>query len=166
MRCEERKLDAVGGAKLIKNVRQVAFHRVFGDGEGVRDLLVGMPGHDRTDNCQLTLRQTKAPPMAALDLEPAQARSSIWHLIAVDPVTASCDAVDAFEEHLGGTLIQDQAPGAESQCSRDIGAFKVFCENDRPHGGVRRGNLSQRVERARSIGRKMKEQDVGLPLAH
>ena len=156
MSCEERKLDAIGSAKLIKNVGQMAFNCVFGDGEGVCDFLVGLPGHDRTDNCQLALRQTKAPPMAALDLEPTQARRGISHLIAVDPVTASCNAVDAFEEHLGGTLIQDQAPDAESQCSSDIGALKMFGENDRPNDSVRGGNLSQGVERAGSIGRKMK----------
>src|SRR5712672_2867951 len=106
VRCEQRKLDAIGGAKLIKNVGQMALDCVFGDREAVGDLLVRLPGHDRPNNGQITLRQTKAPPMAALNLESTQVCSGILHLIAVDPVMTGCDAVYAFEEHLGGTLIQ------------------------------------------------------------
>jgi len=54
---EERQLNPVGPAQLVENPREVAFDRVFGDRESLRDLFVGGTGDDCFDDVQLASRQ-------------------------------------------------------------------------------------------------------------
>src|SRR5687767_5476162 len=60
MHREERELDAIGDSQLVEDAREVPFYRVLGNGEPLRDLLVGERGGHGSEDLTLTLRQTKA----------------------------------------------------------------------------------------------------------
>ena len=94
VRREERQLNAIGRAQLVENPREVAFDRVFGDREGLRDLPVGGTGDDRFDNVQLASGQPEGFAAPSSLLEFAHACRGIGHTVGVNPVVAGHHAVD------------------------------------------------------------------------
>jgi hypothetical protein len=119
MDCEQPQLEPVRDAHLIEDVGEVTLDRVLADGEGVCDVHVRGARCDRSDDLQLTRRQSKR---LALYRSPSALLKYLYevtHALSSDPALAIAYGADSRSHIASGRVFQDHP--ARSQ-------FHGFCQ--------------------------------------
>ena len=91
---EQRQFQASRDAGLVEDVRQVALHRLFADGELLGDVLVAAAFNDAGDHFELARREAVGLALGhgrGLLHQIVQRRDQIGDALAADPVVAGED---------------------------------------------------------------------------
>src|SRR4051794_41475301 len=104
---EERQLDSIGSAKLIEDVREVGFDGVLGNRRSCGNFPVRVTSHNRSNDLDLPACETKRLRFPTSRLDLSQVRDDSAESIVTEPIIPRHYRPDAFEQHVGRGVFQD-----------------------------------------------------------
>ena len=130
----ESEFEAIGNAKLIENIVQVIFYGLLADEKFFADFLVAEALSDELDDFFFAIAEKR---LFAARAGLGRFRESFHdfggHAI-VEPDFACMNAVDTFNEKVGGGLFEDYAAGAEAHGADYVAVVFGGGENDDARG--------------------------------
>src|ERR1700733_1321571 len=120
---EERQLQPGRDASLVEDVREVAFHGLFADGELFGDVLVAAAFDDAGDDLELARGQAVGLALGdgcSLLHELTEGTQEVYYALAADPVVTGEDGSQGVGEIAGDRVFQDDAARADLQRFDDL----------------------------------------------
>jgi len=130
----EGEFEAVGNAELVEDVVEMVFDGLFGDEKLFANFFVAETLGDQLDDFLFAVAEKR---LFAARTSVGRFRESLHdfggHAI-VEPDFACMDAMNAFDEKIGGGLLQDDAAGAEAHGADDVAVIFSGSKDDDARG--------------------------------